>query len=165
MGNARIRSFFVTQLSALLLITFAAGAIFGQERPPAGQRRPLSPESASGAEEALLPPLSSPQGPVNCAVAGRYIDDAIARASRAEDSFLIVIIRPGDGEVQARLNRLRLMQVKAYLEYTRIPKYTVAVGEQLKGAGHIEIYVKGDLLYILPFIKNEGLNLLSCVAV
>jgi hypothetical protein len=167
MSKERNRPLFNRQLSTLLLfLTFAGGITFGQEKPPSAERRrPLSPESASSTDERLQPPLSSPEEPVNCAVAGRYIDDAIARALQAKNTYLLVVIRPEDGEFSSKLNQLRLKQVKAYLEYTRLPKYTIAIGEKLKNTGRIEIYVEGGLLYTLPFHKNRGINLLSCVAV
>ena len=157
-----------------LLIAVAAGGTVSQQKPDVNEpRRPLVPESSTNLAERLQPPFRSPKDPVNCEVAGRYIDDAIARTTRAEGTYLIVIVRNGNREKALRVNQMRLAQVKAYLEYTHLPKFLVAAGESILVAagesindrGRIEIYVEGKLLYTLPLRRNQGLDLLSCVAV
>lgn len=150
-----------------LVLAFAMGSTaYGQAEPPEDQpRRPLSPESKNNSPEGLPLPLHSPQAPVNCEIAGRYIDDAVMRAVREKGTHLIVIIRPGAGESSPRLNRMRVAQVTAYMEYIRLSNYAIATGEKARGDAHLEIYVGGKLLYTLPIRKNQGLDLLSCVAV
>ena len=130
-----------------------------QEHQP---RRPLAPESATSSEEQRKPPFQSPKTPVNCEVASRYMDDAIARASWTKESYLIVVIRPGLRETGLRLNSMRLMQVSGYLDYTRFQQHVVSLGERTSGTGRVELYVEGKLLYILPLGKNRGLDLQSC---
>ncbi len=152
--------------TTLLLSCFVSVMVLGQEKGPETKTRiPLAPERVNSSTEQTLPPFASPKEPVNCELAGRYMDDAISRARRAEDTPLLAIIRPGEREPSARISHMRLLQVKAYLEYTRFSKYVVATGEKVQGFGRIELYVAGKLLYALPLQRNRGINLLSCVAV
>ena len=125
-------------------------------------RRQLAPESASSSEEQRKLPFQSPKTPVNCEVASRYMDDAIARASQTKESYLIVVIRPGLRETGLKLNSMRLMQVRGYLDYTRFQQHVVSIGERTGGTGRVEVYVEGKLLYIIPLGKNRGLDLQSC---
>jgi hypothetical protein len=163
-GGPRRRAF-VGRWVGLSVVLVVACVAYGQQKPPDdAQRKPLAPETSPVGAEAILPPLAQPQEPVNCELAGRYIDDAVRRALRIENSNLIIIIRPGSGESSPRLNRLRLRQVKAYMHYISLPEHVVAVGEGVPGNGRIELYVGGASLYSLPLRKNQGLDLLSCVA-
>jgi hypothetical protein len=67
----------------LLLFCLAIDCAFGQKTGSAIETgRPLAPESETSSTERQLPPLQSPKQPVNCEIAGRYIDNAIARAVR-----------------------------------------------------------------------------------
>ncbi len=153
-------------LGVLVLPLLICGVAYGQEKPFEGeQRRPLSPESVSKSSGQPPPPLYSPQEPVNCEVAGRYIDDAVSRVLREKDTHLIIIIRPGRRESSQRINHMRTLQVKAYMEYIRLSNYLIATGEKANGQARIDLYVGGKLLYSLPIRKNQGLNLLSCIAV
>jgi hypothetical protein len=149
----------------LAVVLVVAQVAYGQQKPPGDVRqRELAPESSPVGAEAGLPPLASPQEPVNCEVAGRYIDDAVRRTLRLKDSNLIIILRPGSGESSQKLNRLRQRQVEAYMNYIRLPEHVIAVGDGVRGNGRIELYVGGVSLYSLLLRKNQGLDLLSCVA-
>lgn len=156
-------------LMVFSLLFLAIEGALGQKTDSAiEKRRPLSPEGAISSVERQLPPLQNPQQPVNCEIAGRYIDDAIARAVLTQETYLLdllAVIHPGPGETSPSLSEMRLLQVKAYFEYVRFSKYVVATGERVKGEGRIELYVNGRLLYSLPLLRKRGINLLSCVAV
>lgn len=161
-GNKLFR---IVCLTLTLFCLISAGVVAQKKSADADERRPLAPESATSESEQKLPPFYSPKKPVNCEVGGRYIDNAISRAARIEGTYLVAIIRPGTGESSLRLNEMRLLQIKAYFEYTRFSNYVVATGEGVRGYGRIELFVGGKLLYTLPLHKNRGMNLLSCVAV
>jgi hypothetical protein len=52
-----------------------------------------------------------------------------------EETYLLAIIRPAEGETSLRANEMRLLQIKAYFEYTRFSRYVVATGERVRGSG------------------------------
>jgi hypothetical protein len=153
-------------LKAVVFTALMSGVAMTQSPQRESQpRRPLAPESASSSAEQKEPPFQSPKIPINCEEASRYMDDAIGRSARTKESYLIVVIRPGLHETAQKLNSMRLMQIKGYLDYTRFERFVVSFGERTDSTGRIELYVEGKLLYTFPLRKNRGFDLQSCVGI
>ncbi len=152
-------------VSIVLLISFAGvTSTQVQEKSNADPRRSVRPEDQVGSSTETAP-YHSPKEPLNCEMAGLYIDDAIMRSKGLSDSSLIIIARLGDGEHSQQLNRARLKEVQTYLEYHPDLSVVVAGGDRAKGYGRLEFYVGGRLLYTLPIQKNARLRLFNCIAV
>jgi hypothetical protein len=81
-------------------------------------------------------------------------------AERAgKDELIFLIIRLGNGEQSRRLNRLRLHTASNYLESTRaIPKERIvrAEAERVRGLARLEIYLRGKLLVVFTFPRNQN---------
>lgn len=153
-------------LKAVVFGALMSGVAMSQiPREENQRRRPVAPESASSSAEQKEPSFQSPKTPLNCEEASRYMDDAIRRAARTKDSYLIVVIRPGLHETAQKLNSMRLMQIKGYLDYTRFEPFVVSFGERTHGTGRVELYVEGKLLYTFPLRKNRGFDLQSCIGI
>lgn len=152
--------FFKLGTTFLLAMVWVITDVNAQDSP----RRAISPERHGEAGK-LLAPYYNPKEPVDCEVARLYIDDALNRAVTEPNKKMIFIIRSGQGENDENLSQLRLKQIKAYLSYRPSIKTVIAVGEKAENQGVIEIYFQGELLYILPLKRNEGLNLHECIAV
>jgi len=149
----------------VLLVSFVGVVNTGaQEKSNSDPRRTVRPEDQVGSA-AETAPYHSPKEPMNCEMAGLFIDDAIIRAKSISDSSLIIIARLGEGEHPRQLNRARLKEVQTYLEYHPDLSVVVAEGDRAKGYGRLEFYVGGRLLYTLPIQKNARLRLFNCIAV
>jgi hypothetical protein len=83
-----------------------------------------------------------------------------------DDGTIIAIARLGDGERNQELNRRRLHNVRVYLTefgWHRPPATVItAVGEQIKGYGRVELYIKGVLFAVLETRRNQDLLVGSC---
>lgn len=139
------------------------GNVTAQEGSTSDPRRSLGPEGQTGASASNLP-YFSPREPVNCEIAGVYIDDALARIQDT-GGYLIVIARLGDGEQSQELNRRRLEELREYTsqlrQYSQIG-VVVAHGERVRAYGRLELYAGGKLLYVLPMPRRANLDLFSC---
>jgi hypothetical protein len=76
-----------------------------------------------------------------------------------EGGFLIIIIKPGDGETSPELTRRRLYNLREYFlrgrgSHLKLEKVIFAKGDQVKGYGRIEYYLGGKLFERLLFRKN-----------
>lgn len=148
-----------------MLCLIGVGSLKAQEGTQSDARRPLGPEDASGPLLDALP-YHSPKEPVNCEVAGVYMDDVVRRMKNNTDgSYLIVIARLGNGETSQHLSRVRLKAVQMYMQYHPDVKLILAEGERRRGQGSVEFYVAGKLLYMLPIRKNSRLDLFSCIGI
>jgi hypothetical protein len=99
-------------------------------------------------------PVIKPVQPLTCESLSAYLDDAIIDSNAAEESYLIVIARPGSGERSKSLSRSRLENVEQYLNQRKV-KYRTAVGSRVKGLGQIEIYVSGKPVTLIQVRKNS----------
>ena len=91
---------------------------------------------------------------------GRTTADLNAYHQLAGENNIILIARLGNGENKAELNRRRLYNAKTYLteSWKREPKtIIVAQGEQAKGYGRIEVYIKGMLVDVIAVKRNLDL--------
>jgi hypothetical protein len=103
---------------------------------------------------------------------GGTCEDNIARLDNADveagkESVLIAVARLGRGEVSRRYNHRRLHNLRLYLMMYRkrdAKNLVVAEGERVKGAGRVEIYVRGKLIDVLSFRRGEDLYAGSCNA-
>jgi len=79
------------------------------------------------------------------------------------DEPVILIARLGNKEVSRRLNRQRLRVARLYLHVGRglepqlkEEHVVTAEGEQVRGAGRIEAYVRGKLFMVFVFERNKN---------
>ncbi len=148
----------------MLCSAHADSNFVAQEGSRSDPRRPLGPENQVGTSSPNLP-YFSPREPVSCEIAGVYVDDAAARTMRAENTYLIVIARLGDGERSRQLNLRRLNEVQRYMRRHSSVRLTTAEGERVQGYGRLEFYVSGKLLYTMPIRRNASFNLHGCIFV
>ena len=82
-----------------------------------------------------------------------------------DNSFLIIIIRPGDGENSNQLATKRLFNMQQYfrLRGSRIApdKFIFANGLPTKGLGQVEFYMNGQLADVLSY-PHKGFICHSC---
>ncbi|MBA2335716.1 MAG: hypothetical protein H0V90_12380 [Blastocatellia bacterium] len=118
----------------------------------------------------LLLPLLFPTGghgqfqdlsnPLGCdeAVARQDVVVSVALERLRENSFLIVVIRPGAGETSKKLASERLFNINQYfrLRGSRITpdKLVIATGAQTQSLGQVEFYINGQLADALPYPRN-----------
>ena len=79
-------------------------------------------------------------------------------AGRAEGKLIILIARLGNGESSKSLAQRRLQTIRDYLKNTRaIPaeRLVTAVGQRVRGAGRIEVYLDGELFMIFELRRNR----------
>ena len=98
---------------------------------------------------------------VNSGDCGEYakalLDDVIINEGR--DKSFIIIARPGTGERSRKLIQQRLAGLSYYLIESRgIPKGGVilAEGERVRGLGHVEVYVGGNLRLLFKMERNKS---------
>ena len=79
------------------------------------------------------------------------------------DEPVILIARLGNGEVSRKLSRQRLQLTRLYLHVGRglepplkEENIVVAEGERIRGAGRIEVYVRGKLFMVFKFKRNKN---------
>src|SRR5205085_4536511 len=71
---------------------------------------------------------SPSQQPVNCEDVLLYMDEAIIKVRKMEDTYLIVIARLGMGERSRQISRIRLNSIENYLKRFPDIKYVTAEG-------------------------------------
>jgi len=83
---------------------------------------------------------------------------SVAAEGLGDNSFLIIVIRPGKGEVSNQLASRRLFNMKQYfkLRGSRVApdKLIFANGEPTKGLGQVEFYINGHLTDVLAYPRN-----------
>jgi hypothetical protein len=83
---------------------------------------------------------------------------SVALEQLGENSFLIVIIRPGVGEVSSQLAAKRLFNMKQYfrLRGSRLAadKLVLSTGATTKDLGRVEFYINGQLADALSYPRN-----------
>jgi hypothetical protein len=106
-------------------------------------------------------------GPGGCNNNSRVLETVHQGAAR--DQLIIVIARPGAGDVRRNLNRRRLHNVLAY--WTRFLKggpgrkpetIILAEAERVSGRGRLEFYVGGKLYEVLDVERNRDLIAGEC---
>jgi hypothetical protein len=102
----------------------------------------------------------------NCEVDEANLDSIRldARSGVGQDGLLIVIARPGVGDVRAHLNSRRLSAVKELFSKRGFPaeKIVLAEGERVRGNGRVEFYVGGKLTHVIATTRNRGLCIECC---
>jgi hypothetical protein len=100
----------------------------------------------------------------NCEMNVHLLDTAHQLAG--DDTIIIAVAHLGAGERNPELNRRRLHNVRAYLTYFawKRPAATVitAEGENVKGFGRVDIYVRGGHWASLGVRRNDDLILGIC---
>lgn len=97
----------------------------------------------------------TPEEPVPCSSAIEYLDFAMIGTRKLEGAYLIIIARLGRGETSSRLNKRRLSIVDEYIKRNNSDlKYVLAEGSRVNGLGRLELYVGGQLSYVMPLVKN-----------
>ncbi len=94
----------------------------------------------------------------NCESNKAYWDYVAIHGGETEP--IILIARLGDGEKSRVYNRRRLHNISTYLNYIReIPKKRIvtAEGEQVRGPGRVEVYVRGELMIVFGVGRNQDL--------
>lgn len=98
---------------------------------------------------------------VNSGDCGEYakalLDDVII--NEGQDKSFIIIARLGTGERSRKLVRERLYAPSNYLVESRgVPKSRVitAEGERVRGLGHVEVYVSGNLRLLFKMERNKN---------
>jgi hypothetical protein len=83
---------------------------------------------------------------------------SVAHEELRDNSFLIVVVRPGAGEVSNQLASRRLFNLKQYfkLRGSRIAaeKLVFASGGSTKDLGQVEFYINGQLADVLVYPRN-----------
>lgn len=105
----------------------------------------------------LLPPLSEP---VTCGLALRYIDDALIKASR-DESTIIIIVRSRYVQ-KIKLARVRSHNLRNYFRFRGFNKHVVAVDLDTCDFEGIDIFVRGELLYKVPFNSEDRFEFTNC---
>lgn len=95
----------------------------------------------------------SPRAPIDCESLFALLDNAIVKWKNSDGSYLIVISNPGKSELVPGIGLRRLALVKGYLT-ARGAVVVTAVGDRTAGAGTIDVYVTGRLLYRVPISKD-----------
>ena len=84
--------------------------------------------------------------------------DLIAQVANAEESNIIVIARLGRGEYSRGVNRLRLSQLRDWLQSVRgypPERVVTAEGERSHGLGQVEVYIGGKAFIIYRMKRNR----------
>ena len=84
--------------------------------------------------------------------------DLIAQVANGEESNVIVIARLGRGEYSRSVNRLRLSQLRDWLQNVRgypPDRVVTAEGERLRGLGQVEVYIGGKPFIIYRMRRNR----------
>jgi hypothetical protein len=87
------------------------------------------------------------------------------------DELIFVIARLGKGENRPRLAWRRLQNVRAYWTQFLIPEgrrktetIILAEGTRVEGAGRLEFYVSGKLVWVLNAPHNADIDFGDCIA-
>ena len=91
----------------------------------------------------------------NCEESLRVLDSAIAETKRFPDSSLIVILRRGAGESDARLSKRRFRLIERYMTEARRTAHVIAEGSPTNGLGVIDLYVRGKLEGTIYLKRNS----------
>ena len=84
--------------------------------------------------------------------------DLIAQVANGEGSNVIVIARLGRGEYSRSINRLRLSQLRDWLQSVRgysAERVVTAEGERVHGLGQVEVYIGGRPFIIYRMRRNR----------
>ena len=84
--------------------------------------------------------------------------DLIAQVANVKESNVIVIACLGKGEYSRSISRLRLSQLRDWLQSVRgyAPDRVVTVeGERLRGLGQVEVYIGGKPFIIYRMKRNR----------
>ncbi len=94
------------------------------------------------------------------------LTDAIAVEAQNSGERLFVIVHLGKGETSSRVNRVRLLNVKIFMNQKGFDKKNAvfAEGERVEGEGRIEYYLGSRLMLITLAPQNKMPNLTCCEA-
>jgi hypothetical protein len=134
---------------SLLLSCSAATA----QQPP-----PLPPQKLSDFAEAK---------PAQCQFRTPMLD--YLNQDAQTEGVITVVARLGEGDIRPNLNRRRLHNVRSYwtqflpAAQRRKPETIVLrEGERVKGYGHLEFYLDGNLVYVLKIARNSDVDFGNC---
>lgn len=141
-----------------LFLKFVFGLLLSFSTAMAQQAPPLPPVRLSDFADAK---------PAQCQFRTPMLDyinqDALA------DRLIIVVARLGDGDIRPNLNWRRLHNVRAYWteylpkEQRRKPETIIlAEGERIKGYGHLEFYLGGNLIHVMKIARNSDVDFGNC---
>jgi hypothetical protein len=97
-----------------------------------------------------------PQQPLDCESFAALVDNAVLEWHETQGTYLIIIVRLGEGERVGSLNSSRLKDVEEYLKRYKSIQYVTAEGSRVKGLGRVELYVGGKLRTAIPVEKNAA---------
>ncbi|MEQ1645888.1 MAG: hypothetical protein ABL959_20720 [Pyrinomonadaceae bacterium] len=84
-----------------------------------------------------------------------------ARKSPDKKKILIVIVRPGTGEISAEVSRRRISRIEQFFLTGRgmlaAEQFVVAAGPKVVGLGRYEFYLDGKLAQVLFMRRNKYL--------
>jgi hypothetical protein len=149
------------QLLGVVTLSFclclATISLHAQQKSEAQPCRPIAPEDTSNTSpEIRAMPYCFPSQPVSCETALFYLDDIGSKIRQNKYELIIVIGRIGKGEKSAIYNQRRLRLAKVYLgRLTKDVKIVTATGDRAKGNAQLEFYVKGELINVLSFTRND----------
>jgi hypothetical protein len=106
-----------------------------------------------GGEGAQQPPYVAPS-PVTCESFATLVDNARVEWQQIPGSFIIFIVRLGEGEKSGQLISHRFRDIEDYLKRDKDIRYILAQGNRTDGLGKIELYVGGRLSAVIPVKKN-----------
>ena len=99
--------------------------------------------------------------PVSCESFATLIDNAAVEWLQQDGTYLIVIVRIGEGE-RSNLAKSRMNSINKYLEHYKSSRVVTAEGDRMRGLGRIELYVGGKLKTVISVKKN---SLTVCVGI
>src|SRR6266404_6203385 len=92
--------------------------------------------------------------PVTCESFAALIDNAAVEWLHQDGTYLIVIVRTGQGE-RSSIAKFRLKRIEKYLERYKSSRAVTAEGDRIQGLGRVELYVGGKLKTIIPVKRNS----------
>jgi hypothetical protein len=106
-------------------------------------------------------------GPANCADRSTVLD--VVHQGTPADQMIVVIARPGSGDVRPDLSRRRLRNVHAYLTQYLYPEgrrdpMTIGMveGDRVEGLGRLEFYVGGRLVGVIKARPDSDVDFGDC---
>ena len=102
--------------------------------------------------------------PQTCEYLKNALDQSLVSARENENSFLILIFRPGSDERSTSYSRNRTKFIKRYLHLKDgvFSNLIIAQSEPSSKLGRLEIYISGEKRWDMYFVKNRS-GFDSCV--
>ncbi len=142
----------------ILFLKFGFGLLLCCSAAMAQQPPPLPPVKLSDFADAK---------PAQCQFRTPMLD--YINQDAQTDKLITVVARLGDGDIRPNLNWRRLHNVRAYwTEYLpkaqrRKPETIILEeGERVKGYGHLEFYLGGNLVHVMKIARNSDVDFGNC---